>query len=73
MRYDATEFLKRRWRQNYEQPRGTIARDFAASVTGDPRPLGQSPRGKSPPTDLGRPPEFASAAARLSREARHGH
>lgn len=69
MRYDASEFLKLRWRQSHEQPRGTRARDFVGHVTGDPRPVvGQSPSGMFPPLDLGRP---LSGAAPLShREGR---
>lgn len=43
MRYDAhIELRKILLRQ-----RGTTARDFVGSLTGDPRPLGQSPMGVS--------------------------
>lgn len=70
MRYDATEFLRLRWRQRTELPRGTKARDFVGPVTGDPRPIGQSPTGNSS-LDLGQTSPFPSSGlAHLSWEGR---
>lgn len=46
MRYDAKEFLRRRWHELHDTPRGMEARDFVRHMTGDPRPTGvQSPMG----------------------------
>lgn len=69
MRYDADKFLKARWRQLHEQPQGMSARDFVGGqAAGDPRPLGQSPRGTFPPFRLGPAPSGVGPFFR--REAR---
>lgn len=48
MRYDADKFLRRRWHELHDTPRGMEARDFVRLMAGDPRPLRvQSPTGVS--------------------------